>query len=250
MRASVAASLIITETYLSLCTDLILPGHFFRTPKRHCLLGVTGIFCFFSETYLYFALLSIRDAPGVFERSFIIDSLALLVLIFVLASVLVGLLLAYLYLLFRRSRPEPIAELPPGPGSDIDDDYGQANKPPQVVGLNYLAVPITLVAIGCSGSSPIVDLLILLKYYWENKTTWTGRRSLINEFFPMTEASIMDLDQAVALLAGMSILGFSLYSAADARYKRWWAEEKERRRRLQDRGDLAVQRGTYFKDIR
>ena len=39
----------------------------------------------------------------------------------------------------------------------------------------------------------------------------------------------MDLDQAVALLAGMTVLGFSLYSAADARYKRWWADEKKRR---------------------
>lgn len=27
----------------------------------------------------------------------------------------------------------------------------------------------------------------------------------------------------------MTVLGFSLYSAADARYRRWWAEEKERR---------------------
>jgi hypothetical protein len=39
----------------------------------------------------------------------------------------------------------------------------------------------------------------------------------------------MDLDQAVALFAGMTVLGLSLYRAADARYKRWWVEEKERR---------------------
>jgi hypothetical protein len=205
---------------------LILPGLFARTPKRLCLLAVTGIFCVCSETYLYFALPSIRDTPGVFERSFIIDSLALLVLILVLVSVLVGLLLAYIYLLLRRSQPEPIAEPPPGTDSDTEGGYGLANNPPEAIGLTYLALPFMLLALGGSGSSPILDLLLLVKFYWEKKTIWTGRRSFVDEFFPRTEASIMDLDQAVALLAGMTVLGFSLYSAADARYKRWWEEEE------------------------
>jgi hypothetical protein len=37
----------------------------------------------------------------------------------------------------------------------------------------------------------------------------------VEEFFRQTESAIMDLDQAVALLAGMTVLGFSLYSAAE-----------------------------------
>jgi hypothetical protein len=56
----------------------------------------------------------------------------------------------------------------------------------------------------------------------------TGRRSLVDEFFPRTEASIKDLDQAVALLAGMTVLGFGLYNTADARYKKWWLQEETR----------------------
>jgi len=227
MRASLAASLIITETYYSLCIILLLPALFVRTPKRLCLLALTGIFCVLSETYLYFAIPSIHHAPGVFERSFIVDSFPLLVLILVLVSVLVGFLLVYMYLLFRKSLPEPIAEPPPGPDSDTEDDFGLANKHPQVVGLTYWAMPFMFLSLGCSWLLPILDLLV--KIYREKKTIWTGRRSFVDEFFPRTEASIMDLDQAVALLAGMSILGFSLHSAADARYKRWWAEEKERR---------------------
>lgn len=55
----------------------------------------------------------------------------------------------------------------------------------------------------------------------------------------------MELDQAVALLAGMTVLGFSVYGAADEQYRRWW--ETERARREEDarqigramRGDVA-----------
>jgi hypothetical protein len=226
MRASLAASLIITETYLSLCIILILPGIFGRTPKRLCLLAVTGVFCILSETYLYFALPSIRNAPGVFERSFIIDSLPLLVLILVLVSVLVGLLLTYIYLLFGTSRPEPIVESAPGAESDTEDDYGPANRPRREVLLSTLSLPSAFLLLAVLWSSPTLDLILsLIKIYREKRPIWTGRQSFIDEFFPRTEASIMDLDQAVALLAGMAVLGFSLYSTADAHYKRWRAEE-------------------------
>ena len=71
------------------------------------------------------------------------------------------------------------------------------------------------------------DLLVaLFTMYKERKRTWTGSQSFIYLFFPKTEASIMDLDQAVALFVGMTVLGFSLCSAADARYKRWRDKQK------------------------
>jgi hypothetical protein len=227
MRASLAASLIITETYLLLCMILILPGLFTRVPKRLYLLAVTVIFCVLSETYLYLALPSIRNAPGVFERSFIINSLPLLVLILVLASILVILLLAYIYVLWDRSRPKPNPEPPLGAVSDTEDNYGPADMPLEVTGLVFFALPLMVVQFGLSGSPPIFDFLSLVKMYQEKKTNWTGRRNFIDEFFPRTETSIMDLDQAVALLAGMTVLGFSLYSTADARYKRWLAKREE-----------------------
>jgi hypothetical protein len=51
----------------------------------------------------------------------------------------------------------------------------------------------------------------------------------VHEFFPETDTGIMELDQAVALLAGITVLGFSLYSTADERYKMWWETEKRSR---------------------
>jgi hypothetical protein len=246
MRASLAASLIITETYLSLCIILILPGLFTRVPKRLCLLAVTGIFCVLSETYLYLALPSIRNAPGVFERSFIINSLPLLVLILVLDSILVILLLAYICVLWDRSRPKPNPEPPLEAVSDTEDNYGRADIPPELARLVLFALPLMVIQFGFKGFPLIFDLLSLVKIYQEKKTNWTGRRNFIGEFFPRTETSIMDLDQAVALLAGMTVLGFSLYSTADARYKRWRAEREQTASEIREpfrRYRIAIQSG-------
>lgn len=80
------------------------------------------------------------------------------------------------------------------------------------------AIPWVFVSFIASNLSAALDLLV--KSYGVARINWTGRRSFVDEFFPRTEASIMDLDQAVALLAEMGVLGFRVYSTADARYKR------------------------------
>jgi hypothetical protein len=235
LRASLAASLTITETYLSLCIILLLPGLFARSPKRLCFLAMTGVFCLLSETYLYFALPSVRYQPGNFERFFLIDSLPLLVLMSVLASVLVGLLLAYIYILIREIRSEPVAgTTSPADDAETLDDHWLENKPTKSTGLDRLAMPLMLFSLVGAGSSPILDLLSLLKIYKASKKSCTGEWSFINEFFPKTEANIMDLGQAVALFGGMSGLGFSLYSVANAHYQQWWRRKRKKVSSTQD----------------
>lgn len=195
---------------------------------------MTGAFCLLSETYLYFALPSVRYPPGNFERFFLIDSLPLLVLIFVLACVLFGLLLAYIYILFIEFRSEEIAETTSGADKGTVDDDGLENKPTKPTGLDRLAMPLMLFSLVGAGSPPILDLLSLLKIYKASKRSWTGEWSFVNEFFPKTEASIMDLGQAVALFGGMSGLGFSLYSVADAHYQQWWQRKRKEVSRTQN----------------
>jgi hypothetical protein len=66
-----------------------------------------------------------------------------------------------------------------------------------------------------------------------NVWTWiiaAGCR-LTRALFPRTNASIKDLDQAVALLAGMTILGFGLYGIADAHHQQWLKMVKSREER-------------------
>lgn len=225
MRASLSASLIIVETYLALCVILLLPGLFSRVPKRLSLLGTTGILCVVSESYLYVALPGIRHAPGVFERSFIIDSLITLVLVIGLASILAGLLLLYIFFLISRSRNDPAM----GIENEFEDDFGLSNKPRETRMLTFLSLPFMVISFCASCWSLLLDFLLMIKSHQKASPDWTGRRSLIDEFFPKTEASIMDLDQAVALFAGMTVLGFSLYSAANTRYEIWVIEEKKKR---------------------
>ncbi|KAE9368007.1 hypothetical protein N431DRAFT_514697 [Stipitochalara longipes BDJ] len=142
------------------------------------------------------------NAPGIFERTFIIDSLALLILILISASILVGLLLVYLCVLFSRSWPKPVAV--PLSTENIENQARGLKTDHDYVLPHY------------------TTYLLYLSRFIERNPIWTERWSFFDDFFPKTEANIMDLDQVVALLAGMTVLGFSLYSAADARYKRWW----------------------------
>ncbi len=165
---------------------------------------MTDFFCLLSETYLYFALPSLRYPAGNFEQFFLIDPFPLLVLIFLLASVLVGLLLAYIYIPFSKIQSEEIVETTSRADAGTVDDEGLENKPTKPIGLDRLAMPLMLFSLVGAGSSPILDFLSLLNIYKASKKNWTGEWSFVNEFFPQTKANIMDLGQAVALFGGMS----------------------------------------------
>lgn len=232
IHASMAASLIITETYLAICVILlfvtILPRP--RRVKRIVLLALTGIFCVISEVCLFFSIPSIRKTPGIFGRFFIVDSFPLLVTTLLLISILVALLLAFLYLLLKQRYPNPVASIPPEADPDALELYRRFQTrelhfdecpTPQMASLTYLSflfLPMSFIASLISTGRDMRRAVV------------SGRR-LSQEFFPSTDSGIMDLDQAVALLAGMTVFGFSLYWAADERYRRWWEAEKAKRER-------------------
>ena len=54
--------------------------------------------------------------------------------------------------------------------------------------------------------------------------SWTLFKGSL-QFFPRTACSITDLDQAVAAVAGATVLAFSIYSAGKAYYKIWKASQ-------------------------
>jgi hypothetical protein len=199
------------------------------------LLALTGLFCIAAETYLFFAIPIIRKTTRIFNRSFIVDYRPLLVMCLVLVSLLVAMLSYFIYLTFLDSLPPPRAEPPPSASPEIVRQYHRANmlyeekrgydRSARMTFIALLLLPLSTVAIAI----PMVGDL---------SQAWSGGEyrvklsvcpaSVIGEFFPKTNASIMDLDQAVALLAGMTVVGFGLYSAAEERYRRWWEAEKKR----------------------
>lgn len=229
VHASICASLTIAETYLALCVVLLFLAVLVRSIKRIIVLTLTGIFCCVAETYVYFAIPSIRNSPGTFNRSFVIDSLSLLVIRLAIVVILVAMLLYFIYLWLACHRPPHFAEPQPEDDSDVvkNDHYTKTTylRVNQLTCLTYLAI---LCSVGptCFAVKAIVPSPVQEAGDEPRDTRW---RKIVNEFFPRTNTRIMELDQAVALLAGMTVLGFSLYSAADEWYGRWWEEEKKRR---------------------
>jgi len=55
------------------------------------------------------------------------------------------------------------------------------------------------------------------------KTIKESAIRFVRDFFPRTACSITDLDQAVAAVAGATVLTFSIYSVVKAYYKLWTA---------------------------
>jgi len=125
IHASMSASLTITETYLSLCIILLAPAVLSQSTKRIVLLALTGLFCVASETYVFFAIPSIRN-KRIFTRSFIIDSLPTLVMILGLVFMLVLMLLYFIFLTFKR--PPPRAEPRPDADPEVLIAYRLANE--------------------------------------------------------------------------------------------------------------------------
>lgn len=116
--------------------------------------------------------------------------------------------------------------------------------------LTILYLPLAFVSAIFSMSPIAWDLVPSLARSLPRIVPTTGR-SLVHEFFPETDTAIMELDQAVALLAGMTVLGFSLYSTADEWYRIWWEEtsrESAARRIVESRAQAAEWRRSMLAD--
>lgn len=232
IHASMAASLTITETYLPICVILlfimILPLP--RRANRIVLLALTGLFGVVSEVYLFFSVPSIQKTPRVFGRFFIVDSFPLLITTLVLASILVSLLLAFIYLLLRQQYPEPVAGIPEDANPEGLELY-RGYEGMELLGEKCPTYDLTLLSYMSFLFLPMSFVTALFSTFQDMPRIVANPRGLFQEFFPSTKSSIMDLDQAVALLAGMTVFGFSLYSAANERYRIWWEAEKAEKER-------------------
>jgi hypothetical protein len=86
------------------------------------------------------------------------------------------------------------------------------------------------------------------RLYWSTPkptaTTVTATKfaaNLIQSIFPRCNISTSDLDQAVAIFAGGTILAFSICSAMKARYKQW-KEMSRARKEVQQREQVRLRR--------
>ena len=68
----------------------------------------------------------------------------------------------------------------------------------------------------------------VLPFFWEASVDLqrTADVRTAHDLIPKSNTSIKELDQKVALLAGATVLGFSLYSTANAYYQAWRAKTR------------------------
>ena len=149
-----------------LCIILLIPTIIVRSVKCVDLLGLMGIFCLASETYLNFAVPSIRNTPGVFSRSLIIDWLPLIIIIAPVAIFMV-LLLYVIVLTLNIQHPQPHPEAPPSADLNVVEHCYQARKAyveiHRLICSTYLVLPF-MFSLGSATSSRVANDVIRLPW--------------------------------------------------------------------------------------
>ena len=190
--ASIQATLIVTETFLTIDVGLFLLAVGFKCVRRGCLLATVGLFCFSAECYVYFS----PSVSQVIEQN--LDTLLSINFGAILYCSVAMLVTCVTSALANFSSPDAkwrtIIEL--------------------ILGTYFVfATPLF------SGV-----MMGLPSQFWPLIRTATSR--FAHGLIPTSNTSVKELDQAVALLAGASVLGFTLYGTADAYYKAWLSKTR------------------------
>ena len=218
LLAAIEASLNITETSLTVCVLLFLIAVGFRCVKRATYLALVGLFGFSAEVYLHVDCPLPRRNPVYLSRPFLIDFKNLIIAISVLLAILlvITLSLAMVFIVRRRHRFPPRTDDPDHSRvSEVQSDpFLESLYEVLIRYSTFLFMPAAFIA----SSVPIgLNSLSASRAVGVQSIRTTSSR-LLRDLFPRTNVSIKELDQAVAVLAGATILGFSVYGAAEAHY--------------------------------
>ena len=230
--ASIEASLLVTEKFLAINMVFFIWVLRFQCVKRACLLATVGLFCLFAECFVFLSFserspqyyqlsATLEISPGTggkaertFEmldgKVFISDGKAVSnngkVLISVMAVLFVCIIwaLSPIAILFSTFIPKPHAR-----PSDRDIEAYALTI------INWLSLPCVCIATMFPLSSNV--------FMWFASPSARSIRDTASrtahDLIPKSNTSVKELDQAVALLAGATVLGFSLYSTANAYYQ-------------------------------
>ena len=190
--ASIEATLIVTGVFFTIDRFLLLLAVNFRCMRRMCLLGTVGLFCVSADCYVLFSPserpVVIQNLDTVFSINFgAILSMSVLSLVFCVNSALAN-----------YSSPEA----------------------------KWLSIIMLILGTFVAFATPLFlgVMMGLPSQFWPLIRTAASR--IAHVLIPTSNTSIKELDQAVALLAGASVLGFTLYSTADAYYQAWLSKTR------------------------
>jgi len=223
--ASMEAALIIIKTSWAIAGILFLPAVGFRCVKRGCLLAAVGLFCISAQCYLYFPRFVMRAIQHDLDRSYLmkfgsmrIPVMAVLLYFIVLALALIVLFFA-MFPSHSRSQVRTVDYNSEASAQDrfegLNQDFVGSRNVGGIKWVTMLSLPFSLVASVFPSTAGIL----------EPPEPLLGPRTAVSHvirgLIPASNTSVRDLDQAVAILAGASVLGFSIYDVANAYYNNW-----------------------------
>ena len=223
---AIEASLSVTETFTGISAFLLVMSVYSRCLWRSLLLVAVGLLCFVAETHAYFSAAMSGIEEMNLSRLFLVSFPKLLVaadlVLFVLAPICGG-----AFLIERRQ------------GGRCQRDSRWAREPSLVHRIASSLITWSVVAAFCAwlyaSAFPIVSYGITVgpasRFASISLRPLRALLRIFTNIIPRTGTSIWELDQAVAVLAGATVLAFNVYNVVAPRCRRWRAKAQARRKR-------------------
>jgi hypothetical protein len=213
--AAIEAPLNITEIFMPIAVVLFLIAILRRCFKRALFVGTTGLFCLSAEAYMFILTWGRGTTPMNLGRPFLVNFNAVMIFILFAIGFLMTSTLVLIVLFFNRTYQSARAA-----AIDPDLTLGTQQSLKFLNSIHFqISRMISLVILPITAMASAGGMIGMQVLY--AATSWATVDGLIQHLFPQTNVSVKDLDQAVAVLAGATALGFSLYSVADCRYRAW-----------------------------
>ena len=237
--ASIEASLIITETFLVIDVILFLLAVGFQCIRRGCLLAIVGLFCFSAECYVYFSPL-VKPAIGQqLERLFLIDFgellISVMVVLFICTICALGLIAVFFMMLPDQPRPRPSEQDVEARHREWKLNFKQSYSIKVLTIITWVFLPLAALMSAAPLSMNIVSFAQPPFWLWIR----TAASRIAHDLIPTSNTSVRDLDQTAALLGCATVLGYNLYSTANAYYKAWLSKTRA----------ITQQRGTELRPL-
>ncbi|KAL8689347.1 MAG: hypothetical protein Q9218_004964 [Villophora microphyllina] len=239
LAAALEAPLNVTETFLALSVVLLLIAVLRKCVRRALLVAVAGLFSFSSEIVLRTRELFLESSHAAFGRLYLVNYTWLLIVLCALLGALVMFALGVVSMFYAkqprrfnprrpartwmipnqttRQHPLAIESLNQIQSTSHPDDFVSSRSAWLLTPVSMVFLPVSFIASLIPISTNAATFALDAPHEVLRWIIATASR-FYQDLWPRTGNSIEELDQAVAVLAGATVLCFSIYGAASAHY--------------------------------
>ena len=208
--SNLEASLVLIEAFMAIDVLYLLFAVGFKCIKRGCLFAAMGIFCFGAECNVFFRPSLRLSILGRFDRMFMMSFKTIVIgqLTLLVATLFLTVGVTVLFFMFSRS---PVRE--PNENGEASSLEGKQRRSILESSRTTIITLITAFYLHYVSAATLTAMFISII------DVQTTASDLVTAVIPRSNSSIKELDQAVALFAGASVLGFSVYGTAKTYYQ-------------------------------